>query len=305
MPSNTDPTSSRSVKREACILGSTALALLINLVAIILGVYLMASLRPDANSQLLTSHGPDDHLGTIACINCDHELGNPLLKTLARKDSGTERLCCAESTSQMSAIMELMLQRPQGKQPHRKRQHLRESTSDAIKADDLSFSTASAHKRLLPREPFDSSKNHVPIFKNYTVPLNLNASHHDPLTEHARNVSVLESGFLISQAGTYLVYSNVRFKPDSSQPCSSFRFRVWEHKVVKTSTDQMKHDILKSVHTCCDSCTRDRETSFAGGAFILNQGEHLSVEISGLGLISYHPQSSYFGLMMLGSSELA
>ncbi|BFZ19075.1 hypothetical protein BsWGS_22114 [Bradybaena similaris] len=301
MSSNGQASTGKSVKRQACILAAASLALLVNLVAVILAVYVMTSLKQPAHSQT-TEARSSRKLGPIACITCDWQSGE-ILKTLTvTKVNDTAMLCCAESTSQMSALMELILRNQEVDRNTNLRPEPLDDTLESLKAGNFSFSKASAHKRLQTKEIFNSSIDKVPVFRAQMLDLTLNASYHKVDKEHVRGVEVLESGFRITQPGTYHVYSSVQFKPDSSNPCSSFQFKVWEHKVMKTSKQQAT-ELVKSVHTCCDKCSADRETSFASGVFLLEAGDHLGVRISGLGLISYYCESSYFGLLMLGSSR--
>uniref|UniRef100_A0A0B7ACH2 THD domain-containing protein n=1 Tax=Arion vulgaris TaxID=1028688 RepID=A0A0B7ACH2_9EUPU len=294
------PSKSRK-RRQAFVLTCASITIILNVVAVVIAIYsLVINISTKHPKGAVVS---EDNVGTIACVTCNGKRYIPLLENLSKTVVNGTQLCCAESSEQMSNLMELVLTKPMVSQDG--------STTDtsdnnlfSTEAANFSLSKASAHKALLPSKEFNSSKDFVPKFTGERVPLLMNNNYHNDITEHVREVEVYESGFKVIYPGLYYVYTNVRFKPDSSWPCRLFTYKTWDqivrHKPVLTGQNKT---ILKTVHTCSDNSTSDNESSFTGGLFRLDAGDRLEVLTSGLGLTHFSNQSSFFGLVMLDSSD--
>uniref|UniRef100_A0A2C9LRL5 THD domain-containing protein n=1 Tax=Biomphalaria glabrata TaxID=6526 RepID=A0A2C9LRL5_BIOGL len=124
---------------------------------------------------------------------------------------------------------------------------------------------------------------------------------HNPLLEHNRYMEMLETGLKITESGLYLVYCSVHFKPDSAEPCKNFEYKTWSVFVKRhrPSNDALSGPILTATHTCCDECVREQETVYTAGVFMMRKQDFLTVGVSGEGLVSYKPQSTYFGAALV------
>ncbi|XP_059166440.1 uncharacterized protein LOC131948775 [Physella acuta] len=210
-------------------------------------------------------------------------------------------MCCAFNDSQMSALMALSM----------RRNNTLEAPLPEFNVSKFQFSPVSAHRALCPpinafltepnenRAPqFESGKNIVVRFEHANcIP--------SPQTEHVRGVEVLTYGLRIQQPGMYYVYSNIRFRPESNQPCKEFKFQTWGHYVHKTRVNDPAHTgrLLQTTYTCCDECAAQDETSYLGGVFHFLDGDVISIHVSGHGLVSYENKTSFAGLLMLGSPD--
>ncbi|CAL1542721.1 unnamed protein product [Lymnaea stagnalis] len=239
------------------------------------------------------------------CVECNKLIKNPydlserdlLLESLERKTEDGVTKCCASNSQQLSALIEISLRKQQtNKEP-----------LPAYNVSDFKFSPASAHKRLYPpQSPFPevNYRDRVPRFDNGTVYVLFkhDKSAPDPLVEHDRGVEVLNDGLRIVYSGLYYVYSSIHFRPESAHPCKDFQYQTWAHYVEKiTPNDPAKTGcLLKTVHTCCDECTMDEETSYVGGTFELEAGDVVRILVSGHGLVYFRQQTSFAGLVMMG-----
>ncbi|XP_055868023.1 uncharacterized protein LOC106076849 isoform X2 [Biomphalaria glabrata] len=124
---------------------------------------------------------------------------------------------------------------------------------------------------------------------------------HNPLLEHNRYMEMLETGLKITESGLYLVYCSVHFKPDSAEPCKNFEYKTWSVFVKRhrPSNDALSGPILTATHTCCDECVREQETVYTAGVFMMLKQDFITVDVSGEGLVSYKPQSTYFGAALV------
>ncbi|XP_059166878.1 uncharacterized protein LOC131949127 isoform X2 [Physella acuta] len=119
--------------------------------------------------------------------------------------------------------------------------------------------------------------------------------------EHASGVEVLTDGFVIQTSGLYLVYSGVKFKPNSTRYSADFTYQTWFHYLQKENPRSPMRSgvLLRTVHTVCPNCTGSQESSYTGGVFGLEQGEKLFVTMSGQGIVELDTESSHLGLFLL------
>ncbi|XP_059148931.1 uncharacterized protein LOC131936093 [Physella acuta] len=231
----------------------------------------------------------------LVCIECAKlrmfHRGNALIEslTLQHGENGVEQ-CCAHDYIQLSKFIEMNIQS-------------RSEVSDVHDERPLSeffFSPATAHRRVYPPAP-----NSEPTTGNVKATLLLlhQNSTPDPLVEHSRGVEVLSDGMKILHTGLYYIYSSLYFQPQSKLTCKEFKDKTWGHFVEKFKYNNPAKSgcLLKTSHTCCDDCRGDRETSFTSGLFNLEAGEIIRVVVTGYGLVNFNPQSSFVGVMMLGS----
>ncbi|CAL1542723.1 unnamed protein product [Lymnaea stagnalis] len=241
----------------------------------------------------------------FACIDCSKLMKNPydsfeadpLMDALTKVYKDGVEKCCAYDNQQLSALLEMSM----------RRQEVKQVPLPAFNVSDFTFSPASAHKRLYPPYmPANGQRRLMPEFnKTVYVLFKTNTSKPDPLIEHDRGVEVLADGLRIMFSGLYYVYSSIHFRPDSVYPCKDFQYQTWSHFVEKISPNNPSQTgcLLKTAHTCCDECTLDDETSYTGGVFRLEAGDILRVVISGHGLVFFKQQTSFAGLMMLGTAN--
>jgi hypothetical protein len=276
----------------------TTTSILLNVACLITGVNVMA--RRTAISSLV-SNNPQLNRDHIACVTCEHRPEDQLQKALVKRLENNVQHCCAQDSDGMTALLELIMREPFIPQNGTASQRRVALSQDTGTTANFSLSLASAHNRLIPAEEFDSSAYSTPLFTNTTVSIKLlDNSNHTAPTDHSREVNITRDGFQIIHSGVYYVYTNARFKPDSSEPCRMFRFKTWNQEVTRQSgVTGERTTIMKSVHTCPDDQTMDRESSFTGGTFKLETGDLLELNSSGSGLISFFPYDSYFGLFLL------
>lgn len=237
-----------------------------------------------------------DNQTLIACVPCE-KLGssnNPgsLLHKLTKVllHDGTYN-CCANNSEQMSAMIELVLQK-QDSEPE---------PLPVFNSSDHLFGPASAHKRLRP----SVNRNFTfPEFLDKKLVLTNFSKENEPPLEHARGVDVRDQSLRILHSGLYFVYSSIHFQPTPNHPCKDFKFQTWGHYVEKIVPNYPGRSgcILKTSHTCCDQCINDSETSFTSGVFQLQAGDIIQILVSGYGLVYFKSESSFAGLMMLGSN---
>ncbi len=245
----------------------------------------------------------------IACVPCDKLIkrtygtfADPLYDILSKVGDaqGGDELCCAHDSNQMSALLEMSMRRPDDDK----------SLLPSFNVSDFAFSPVSAHRRLFPpTNPYPEMpyETRVPQFGNGSVVVLFKHKEAtaDPLVEHERGVEILEDGIRIIYSGLYYIYSSIHFRPESAHPCKAFKHKTWGHYVEKTSPNNPAQSgcLMKTAHTCCDVCTMDEETSYTGGVFYLKSRDVIKIVISGYGLVYFRQQTSFAGLMMLGSSN--
>ncbi|XP_059143684.1 uncharacterized protein LOC131931021 [Physella acuta] len=227
-----------------------------------------------------------------------------LLETLQRRTENTTdnqiEMLCALDEKQLSNLVRL---------------YLLTGTEEAVSSalppvkdpKNFSMGDASIHRKLLPS--FFQEDEHLdkPVFDPHeSFQLYFAPEEDNPLLEHTRNVELLTSETVIQKSGLYLVYSSVHFKPDSALPCNHFDQKIWSHNITRTRENIPEYSgvLLTSSHTCCDNCVRNQETSYTAGVFFLHKNDQLRVEVSGRGLVSYRPQSTFFGMAKLGKIDV-
>ncbi|XP_059166876.1 CD40 ligand-like isoform X1 [Physella acuta] len=182
--------------------------------------------------------------------------------------------------------------------------YLKEIKSYRGKSDKCSMTHScpvSAHKllRLYTRLP-GSENLQDPVFSStHRVLLTFNLTTSGE--EHASGVEVLTDGFVIQTSGLYLVYSGVKFKPNSTRYSADFTYQTWFHYLQKENPRSPMRSgvLLRTVHTVCPNCTGSQESSYTGGVFGLEQGEKLFVTMSGQGIVELDTESSHLGLFLL------
>ncbi|KAK0061053.1 tumor necrosis factor ligand superfamily member 6 [Biomphalaria pfeifferi] len=228
----------------------------------------------------------------FSCTEC-HLFPKPehqyLLNHLTRYRNETTEQCCAQNFSQLSALLTLEILSFED-----------EELPPVINPDSFSMGDVSMHKKLIASTIVDDNAEY-PIFdplQSYN--LKFATDEDNPLLEHNRNVELLASGTKIKQSGLYFVYVSVHFKPDSPEPCKTFDQKTFSVNITKHQDGAI---ILSAIHTCCDDCIRNQETGFTAGVFQLKENDFLTVDVSGEGLVSYRPQSTFFGLTMLSKTQ--
>ncbi|XP_055897265.1 uncharacterized protein LOC106078465 isoform X1 [Biomphalaria glabrata] len=244
----------------------------------------------------------------IACIECKKLIKTPydlsdedsLLDSLSREFIEGLEKCCAYNSKQLSSMLELTM----------RRQDVKTASLSSFNAANFTFSPVSAHKRMYaPTNPYPTVEyiRRVPVFPKETVYVMFKHENRsdDPLREHVRGVEVLKDGLRIIYSGLYYVYSSIHFRPESAYPCRNFTYQTWTHIVERMSPNNPNQSgcLLRTSHTCCDSCSMDDETSYTGGVFYLAAGDVLRVAIGGHGLVYFQTKSSFAGLMMLGTGN--
>jgi hypothetical protein len=284
----------KKIRQEKCVLTLSVFAIALSLVGFSgSGVMYFKGGRQQAQpTSLATASSP------IACVACSRFVRvssedsnpDPLIPKLSTIWEDGLEMCCAYNSDQMSTLLELTMRRPE----------LPKGPVLEFDPKHFSLSSVSAHKRLYL--PPQNTTSLVPVFYEKPVRVMFKPAD-DYLVEHARGVLVKEEGLEILHSGQYMVYSSINFRPDSSLPCSGFKYKVWGHSIerFKFNDPASISTILKTTHTCCDICTRDDETSFTSGVFDLEAGDTIRAYVSGHRLIYFGKESSFAGLMMLGS----
>ncbi|BFZ20915.1 hypothetical protein BsWGS_23954 [Bradybaena similaris] len=236
-----------------------------------------------------------DHLVCVSCqrlqqtFSRDVQLSSSISRLSREMRDGVET-CCAGNQDQMAIIIELI---------RRKQAIVRAPVT--YDPANVTSGPVSVHKCYLPPTNHSTASGHGHEFPDHNLPLRLNSSGKDFFMEHAESVEVLPSGYMVLVSGFYHVYSSLEFTARDGKPCKDYPVRTWKQIVVRSRPNDRTHSgaILSSAHTCCDDCTWIKETSYTGGTFYLQAGDHLHTEVSGMGLISFHAKSSYFGLMAI------
>uniref|UniRef100_A0A0B7A2G8 Uncharacterized protein n=2 Tax=Arion vulgaris TaxID=1028688 RepID=A0A0B7A2G8_9EUPU len=174
-------------------------------------------------------------------------------KRLSRTYQDGVEHCCAKSQEQISAMLELIHQR-----------QTNATGSVTYDPKHVISGQVSGHKRLLP---IDLNQDTVPQFSNeMNVHLALDVSDTYSQREHANNVEAMQSGYHILASGIYYIYSSIQFQLDSSITCRQYNSQTWRQGVIRSRSNQRQDSgvLLTSVHSCCDDCTWDTETSYTG-----------------------------------------
>ncbi|CAL1543602.1 unnamed protein product [Lymnaea stagnalis] len=234
------------------------------------------------------------------CVRCERfkwstsPTQTALLDQIDKVENGEK--CCARNQTQLKALYDLVMNRtlkPAAVPP------------PVVNPTNFSMSRASLHKKLVPSS--EENKDNYPYFHpdNEAFPLYFAKDETTPLLEHTRNMELMTTGMPISKPGAYLVYCSVAFKPDSAQPCRTFAQQTWSVNITRVRPNDVALSgvILTAKHTCCDDCVRNQETSYTAGVFLLKEHDLLRVDVSGEGLVSYKPQSTFFGVTMLTSVD--
>jgi hypothetical protein len=244
----------------------------------------------------------------VACIECIKLIKNPydlggednLLVSLIHEYADGVEKCCAYDSHQLSSLLELTM----------RRQEVDNAPLQSFNVSDFTFSPVSAHKRMYPpKNPFPevAYTKRVPVFPQKTIYVLFKHENitDNRLIEHVRGVEVLKEGLRIIYSGLYYVYSSINFRPESAYPCKNYTYQTWSHAVEKQSPNKPDKSgcLLKTFHTCCDSCSMEEETSFTGGVFYFEAGDVLRVSIGGYGLVYFQTKSSFAGLIMLGTGN--
>ncbi|CAL1543603.1 unnamed protein product [Lymnaea stagnalis] len=275
----------------------TVLTIVMSLLAIIISIVCIVLVATSPSQEDMSLNEGDG--GSLACVSRDKfKYSNSPEQTelMMKLDEGVNDTYCATTPEQLGALLKLVLIRtvepielPPVENPH-----------------NFSMSRASMHKKLVPSNWYDIDppERKYPIFDpNVNYSLQFTPDEVNQLLEHNRNMDMQESVTVIRESGLYMVYCSVHFKPDSAENCSTFAKKTWSANVVRTrnNDDTFSGTILSMQHTCCDDCVRNQETGYTAGVFLLRTHDKLHVEVSGEGLVSYRPQSTYFGLTMLGA----
>lgn len=149
-----------------------------------------------------------------------------------------------------------------------------------------------AHKSILPGTQVHESaeSGHVPMHR-----MRLNVSGTSKPLEFVRNVQVDDDGFTINLTGMYFVYCSILFrKNEIVNP------ETWYLHVVRVRPPGF-NNLLKGVYTVCQDCREPQETVFTGGVFHLLTGDKIQVRLSGLNIVDFGSQSTFFGVVMLAS----
>ncbi|XP_059143679.1 tumor necrosis factor ligand superfamily member 15-like [Physella acuta] len=156
------------------------------------------------------------------------------------------------------------------------------------------------HMKLAPPDE-ESSSTLQPEFQPYK--LHFVPEEKNLLLEHWRGVELFTDRVVITQTGHYYMYSSVAFRPDSPLKCGDFQYQTWNNSILLTRPENaaVGETLVTATHTCCDECKHNQETTYAAGVFLLQTGDSINVEVSGSRLVSYKPQSTFFGLVLLGS----
>ncbi|XP_059142049.1 tumor necrosis factor ligand superfamily member 10-like [Physella acuta] len=230
------------------------------------------------------------------CIECSYFFtgsGDPgyenLLKQLTNKMEKGKTQCCARTSGQLSALVELMTLRQQSiKIPNNQ------------DTDKFKFSPVSAHISFKESEENLNKENRAHLELSAEIKT-------DPSgRQHAREVIVKKNFITIKHSGWYFVYSSIFYQPSSEKKtCKQYKFQTWMNHIVRNSYSrpEFNGDLSSAAHTCCDTCDKDYHTSYTGAVFNLLEGDSIYVEKGGDGKIKYESEASYFGLVMLGSNE--
>ncbi|XP_059160929.1 CD40 ligand-like isoform X3 [Physella acuta] len=160
-----------------------------------------------------------------------------------------------------------------------------------------------AHVYLCPSTRFSGAENSIdPIFS----PTQHSVLYIDQstlgFTQHNSGVDITQEGIKILFSGFYFIYSNVNFKPNTTQSSTYFTYQ-WFQYVRRHSANNpvLSGVLLRTVHTTCDNCTNSQETAYTGGVFYLQTGDLIEVCVSGQGLVDFGPEQTYLGLFLLQS----
>ena len=233
----------------------------------------------------------------LICVQCKRlDVGRSpeqlkLLAQVDRRENGTK--CCAREQTQLKVLFELVMLRTK---------KAIEPMPPVINPRNCSMSGASVHKKLTlsSTENIGNYPYFHPGYENH--PLYFASDEITPLLEHIKNVDVRAKELRIIKPGIYLVYCSVAFRPDSAMPCHTFAQKTWSVNVTRVRVNDNIDSgvlLLSAKHTCCDDCVMNHETSYTAGVFMLKENDDLYVYVSGEGLVSFKPQSTFFGLAML------
>ncbi|KAH9507621.1 hypothetical protein Btru_051636 [Bulinus truncatus] len=255
-------------------------------------------------SMIQQSYKPSSAVSSkaIACVDCNQLItksSNGLIDLLTHEIHDGTSKCCAYNSHQLSALFGISM----------RREEIHRVSLSILNVSDFSLTPVSAHKILYPPKyscEQISFQYRKPTFVKGTVHVLFQYEDRrpDPLREHARNIGVLKDGLKIQHSGSYYMYSSIHYMPESHYPCKDFKYQTWIHYVEKKPVNQDKSiGLMKTYHTCCDSCAFDEETSYNGGVFNLEAGDVIHISIDGYCLVNFHDSSSFAGLIYLGPGD--
>ncbi|KAH9505548.1 hypothetical protein Btru_055847 [Bulinus truncatus] len=291
-----EPEYSEPIGIRQCIpIIMSLIAVTVSIISITLAVIYSTNLPTQNNEQIVD----EIEMTNLSCIDCKMFQSDELqyyLNQLTRYTNGNDDECCAQNLSQLSALIALNLSIISD---------VDEELPPVVNPDNFSMSRASMHKKLIA-STFTEHDKEYPIFdplQSYN--LKFATDENSPLLEHNRNIELLATGTKITESGMYLVYCSVHFKPDSPEPCKTFTEKIFSVNITKVNSESRPESnvLLSATHTCCDDCIRNQETGFTSGVFQLKKNDFLKVDVSAEGLVSYKPQSTFFGLAMLSKTD--
>jgi hypothetical protein len=217
---------------------------------------------------------------------------DPPYKKLERRTVNGVSQICARTQDQLSVLMELIMGTKQDN-----------TEFDMTQENSQTFTPVSAHKLLLAPVTENNIKEPTVIHKVNNALLK-SATDNAP-SEHAHGINVTNDSLLIRRQGLYYVYFGVHFQPVSDKPPREFEFQRSTAYVYRKSPNGQKQSnlLLQIAHTLCDNCTNNQETSFAGGSFYLEAGDHIQMSYSCLGIVKFNTEFTFLGLMMVDSEH--
>ncbi|BFZ00836.1 hypothetical protein BsWGS_03875 [Bradybaena similaris] len=228
------------------------------------------------------------------CVKCDYliqdmstDLLNPDFKILDNEPRGQDIYCCATTSQQMTTLLKLVL----------RQQEYRPSTKKIIEPSQATEpSLASAHLRL------NASNMNSTLLSDKHILAMLPPG---PMRteEHNKTVKVNKYGLKIQTTGYYYVYSSVSYSISGYLPRQGATSKLLEHKIklVRPSNTAETGDLVKTAHTFCPGSkpSGDKETSFAGGIFLLVEEDQLATLVTDV-TASDVDVHSYLGVILLG-----
>ncbi|CAL1546938.1 unnamed protein product [Lymnaea stagnalis] len=277
------PTKKKSREKSSTV--TLVFAILVAVFSVAILIFVTVKSHGDVSDKTLPTR--DDH---VNCIDCKSLLGNVSQvhgKTLdVLKDDQTEgpdgdKKCCPLGQTDVEEMLDKIM-----------------DVQDAITAQSTEIPMDNikglpvAHKSMLPYtqilEPTKGGQDGMHV-------MSFNVSGDNRPLEFVRGVKLLNDGLQISHPGMYFVYCSIHFRKTNIE-----KPETWYLHVVRVRPAVFKppevNALLKALYTVCQACREPEETVFTGGVFHLIAGDKVQVQLSGLNIVDFSTQSTFFGV---------
>lgn len=245
-----------------------------------------------------------DHVLCLPCRDISEgpfEKDNSELQELRQNMENGTKVCCANTTKQMSILLNLFA----------KRTYLLKCTEDVLK-DNTTAKVCIHNATAFPVTSQRPGKVSV-FLQAGPAPNDANNSEDGPIRNwisdkpgaHVVGINITDDKVVVPQQGLYFLYSQVAFlmrysnENISTDITSQSVFqKVYRYSPIYPLGNE---ELLRGTLTQCWEKTKEygRYTSYVGASMFLNEGDHIYVRVSRLRALSRDFTQTYFGMFSI------